>query len=861
MTERKQQPEIKPGTRVGRYTVLHLVGEGGMGVVFAAYDPQLDRKIALKLLRREPSWGTSARRETDRLLREAQSMARLSHPNVATVHDVGTHGERVFIAMEYVEGSDLKRWLESNPSRREILDVFIRAGRGLAAAHAAGLMHRDFKAENVLLGRDGRVRVVDFGLARQFSSSLTGEVTAAQPVLDPGTLDQEHSRITSDGILVGTPRYMAPERLRGGVGDARSDQFAFCLSLYEALYGEPPFEKRPVPHIIIEGLGEVLPAPEGTDVAAWIRQVLIRGLKADPSDRFSSMDALLEALSQDPAVRRRRIANRAGAAALAVVMAAGAVLLVRQQRTQCRTVGDAVTKVWSDQVRDRLRRAFVATGSPVARSAWHRTDEALGRYAGAWAAMRSQACRATHVTGEQSEALLDLRMQCLDRRLEELTALLAVFRDPDPNVVRGAPKAALSLPPLDNCADAAVLTAPVKPPPDEATTRKVGRIQLRLASARALETTGRLEQALEIAATARAAAAKIGYAPLTAEATVRLGSIEERLGRTEEAGTDLFAALVKSLAGNDQGLAVQALTNLLWVDGNDLGRFGAADRWAQLAEATLERLGRPAPLLLEYLNNLGSVQLLEGHADEAMRTHREALALARRLDGDDSYRTARSLVNIGNIQIARCRFADALDSYRRAQPIIEARLGQHPAAAMAWSNIGASQLELGWNTEARAAFQKSLALRTAIFGEGTFWPAVSELNLAFTDLEDHRFADALERSERVQAAFKAALPPDHPYYFYLIAVRGRAELGLGRKRSAAQLLDTAVQLSEKGGGILPYEIAQARFGLAEALWPSHPTRSLALARNALEAVQSITAEQIPFARRVQTWLADRGHSS
>ncbi|HET6583005.1 MAG TPA: serine/threonine-protein kinase, partial [Nannocystaceae bacterium] len=231
------ETRLARGTTLGRYVVLERIGSGGMGVVYAAYDPQLDRKVALKLLHaREERDGDSGGRA--RVLREAQAMARLSHPNVVAVHDVGVVDDTLFVAMEFVEGVTLGHFIAAGSRRwNEVLDVFEPAGRGLAAAHAAGLVHRDFKPDNVMIGNDGRVRVMDFGLAR-----AAAEITTESSEGSGGSIVELSGvdRLTRTGALVGTPAYMAPELLAGGNADARSDQFAFCVALHRALYGTAP---------------------------------------------------------------------------------------------------------------------------------------------------------------------------------------------------------------------------------------------------------------------------------------------------------------------------------------------------------------------------------------------------------------------------------------------------------------------------------------------------------------------------------------------------------------------------------------------------------------------------------------------
>lgn len=280
--------------RLGRFFVLRKLGEGGMGVVYVGYDEMLDRRVALKLLRR----GSSA---SEWLLREAQALARLSHPNVVAVHEVGEHEGRIFLAMELVDGQSLREWLRQGERPvQELIPLFLQAGRGLAAAHEAGLVHRDFKPENVLCGKDGRVRVVDFGIA-----ALSDPEAEPAPVSIPPQSGRSlhrspsalESPLTQTGALVGTPAYMAPEQLRGERATPASDQFAFCVSLYRAAYGTAPFPGEGVEELMQSVLdGALRPPPEQKDVPAWLPAILRRGLSADPAGRFPSMKALLAAI-------------------------------------------------------------------------------------------------------------------------------------------------------------------------------------------------------------------------------------------------------------------------------------------------------------------------------------------------------------------------------------------------------------------------------------------------------------------------------------------------------------------------------------------------------------------------------------
>jgi predicted Ser/Thr protein kinase len=321
--------ELASGSHVGRYVILQRLGEGGMGVVYSAHDPELSRKVALKLLRGDFAHAQHGTLR-ERLRREAQAMAQMAHPNVVTIYDVGTWGDLVFIAMEFIDGETLSQWLARGPhSWRDVLAMFLPAGNGLAAAHAVGVVHRDFKPANVLVGLDRRVRVGDFGLAAINASS-------------PQSIHDSHgsAALTADmrrtGSVAGTPYYMAPEQLLGRFTDARSDQFSFCVALYQAIAGHHPFDRR---HLA-DGLAAASHSRSSktrvppVTMPRWLHRVLVRGLSVDPADRFSSMEALLGALVRKP---RRRWPAVACALAATALLVAG----VLQLREMAYTTDDA----------------------------------------------------------------------------------------------------------------------------------------------------------------------------------------------------------------------------------------------------------------------------------------------------------------------------------------------------------------------------------------------------------------------------------------------------------------------------------------------------------------------------------------
>jgi serine/threonine-protein kinase len=316
---------------VGRFVIERELGRGGMGVVYAAYDPELGRSVAIKLVRPPSAERKDPSHLRARMLREAQSMAQVTHPNVVAIHDVGTFGEQVFIAMEYAEGRTLTQWLSAERRTwRDIVAMFVQCGKGLAAAHARNLVHRDFKPDNVWVGDDGRARVLDFGLARA-TTGMTEQQPAAAGSPSPRSprVPMLSARVTKSGTFLGTPPYMAPEQLKGEPGDARSDQFSFCVALYHALYGELPFEGETAAALLeqMERRG-IREPPRAGRIPSWLRRILRRGLSLDPADRYPTMDTLLGQLTPSRAASARLFL------ALGALMVCAAAVVPAVERTR-----------------------------------------------------------------------------------------------------------------------------------------------------------------------------------------------------------------------------------------------------------------------------------------------------------------------------------------------------------------------------------------------------------------------------------------------------------------------------------------------------------------------------------------------
>ena len=858
-------PDLLPrGATIGRYVVLGLVGRGGMGDVYAAYDPELDRKIAVKLLRARTSAGQSTSEGRTRLLREAQAIAKLSHPNVVVVYDVGTFNEAVFIAMEFIDGDTVRYWLNAGPRDwREILRVFVAAGRGLAAAHEAGLVHRDFKPDNVMVGHDSKVRVMDFGLARQsgvadpLATPLPGaladavsaelaksearspipavvmpsigdgvprpiasgtkrpnrsghvdmDVTrvvpgpnerksptlpAARMTLDGGSAVSPRAleaNLTQTGAMLGTPAYMAPEQFASKPGDARTDQFSFCVALYESLYGERPFEGKSFMALMASvAKGVVREAPEGTRVPSWVRKVILRGLLPSADARHPSMTALLDALEHDPSVAHRRWAAGATGAVLVIGMAVGAARMLQGRHAPCEGGALKLAGVWEPAPEATARKqaihaAFVATGKSYAEKTFETVRRALDKYASAWTATYTDACEATAVRGEQSAEVLDLRMSCLQGRLDSVKALTDLFAHADGNTVEKATNAVDGLSDLERCSDIPVLRAVVKPPDDPATKARVDRIRPKLARVKALTDAGHLSEALVLARSLVGEARTIGYLPLAAEATRRLAEVSVRPSEMAALGEE---AIWDAQAGGDDEAVAEGAVYLTYVVGYQNGDPKQARVWSDFSDSTLRRLGGHGLLRAWLVNNRAVLADGEGRYAESYAAVQESLRLKEQILGAEHPDVAISLGNLAYVLSKLDRIEEALTYSERAVAIDEKMLGiDHPETARQLEN----RAEL--------------------------------LNLA------GRFNEAEGLGRRALAIWQREMGADNPAVAGALTIIGRSSLGMGNARDAVTSLERAYSI-RRAADPQPSRLAETEFLLAQAMWPKRASRPQAM---------------------------------
>ena len=854
--DRPQPAQVAGAPHSSRYTVLEQLGKGGMGVVYLAHDRELNRRVALKVLRPE----SRSEAADARLQREAQAMARLDHPNVVAVFDVGRLEEgQLFVAMELVDGLSLRKWLtDEERGVRAILRAFVDAGRGLAAAHEAGLVHRDFKPDNVLVGKDGGVRVADFGLARVAQANEGGAMQEPSDANLPPLPDSFIEPLTRTGALVGTPLYMAPEQLRGEPSDARSDQFGFCVALYEALYRERPFDAKTAPALLAT-ITAGPRRPKSRKVPGRIFEALRRGLLADPAQRWPSMDELLLELERDPARARLRMA--VATLAIALIASAGALgwKTSRERDQLCKGAERKLSAVWDPMRQQALRASFAATRLPYAASAADQTVRNLDAYASGFVSGHQEACEATQLRGEQSAAVEDLRMACLEARRQALSALVDELVKADAGVVDRAPRASQGLPELAACADVPALQAPAPMPPGAEVRARIAAIGKEVARAEAIRLTGRFKEGLPIAAAAVVEAQKTGYAPLLAEAEYGLGRLTEESGDSHGAEEHFHEALFTATRGHAEEVALRAATALAINVGRLQARVREGRLWARLAQSTLPRVGdgrheqwlEQALGLLDYadgkfaeagrhyqraldlvvhlygssslrsgdlLNSLGGVANALGRYDEAAALYARALKVFEIGYGPDSPRLGPAISNLATIPYARGRYAEAEQGFRRVLVLYEKSFKpNHPRIAGALMNLAEAVQQQGRIDEAVGLHRRAVALSVAAHGDQHAQTLRGRVNLAAALLARGEVAPARAEVQRALSVQRTEMGPEHPDVVRTLAVLGDVDRRDGRLEAAQADYERALLLAVKVLGAEHADTAGVHLAIAELL--------------------------------------------
>ncbi|WP_394828631.1 protein kinase domain-containing protein [Pendulispora albinea] len=783
--------ELRAGTYVGRYLVIDVIGVGGMGSVYRAYDAKLNRNVAVKLIHVEPRLVGEASSRS-RLLREAQALAQMDHPHIVSVFDVGEFREQVFFAMELIEGSSFRDVLRRREhDRRSLLRLLEQAGCGLAAAHAAGLVHRDFKPENVLIDANQHAKVVDFGLARAVETYEAEDLVTVSPEASISLLER---RITETGVRIGTPAYMAPEQYLGSRIDARADQFSFSIVAYEALFGRHPFSHDNGRLSMVALCAGKISVPSRPLDRGYLR-VLARGLSSDPAGRYPSLQCLLDELVQVPRRRRRR------GVAIAVVVCAAAGLIggpaIQEHRAQrCDAAAtQALAGIWDPPRRMQVESAFAGDGKVFGRDIWNRVAATLDGYADQWKRTSIDLCRNVEWWRAEENAIQRRSYSCLDERRRELRAVTDVFSGGDPNVRLYAPDALIQLGSLSTCTNSAALALTPLRAHDIGTSSTVERIRDLLAKSRALRDAHEVAAAKEAARQALELARTQQDRGLIAEAHYRLGVAQVFASEYAASESSLVQALADAEASGHERLLPLVWIELLTVivGGSQTERFSDIECLVPFIEATVERFDPHGPASIRLSYALGLLDEHRGKDDLAIARFNAALNMARTAYGENDMRR----LEIYDVLVNSERNVNQLDKgiahARLALAEAEALFGKdHPQLIKMLSRLARMLTRQGDAADAQTVRERALRMVEQLSPSEI--PAIdlglSLFELGYAYLEDDQPAAALSIFRRSLDIHKAN--KEEWAEAGTIAAIARAEAALGQLDVARTMFEEAL---------------------------------------------------------------------
>jgi serine/threonine-protein kinase len=721
------------------------------------------------------------------------------------------------------------------PGWREVLRTFMAAGRGLAAAHAAGIVHRDIKPENMIVGAD-RVVVVDFGLAR------ADRDTEADGT-DPARLLEVS--VTLTGERVGTPLYMSPEQRAGGDVTASSDLYSFCVALWEAFHGAPPSDEAD--------------APRRAEVPDWVNRAVTRGLARDPAQRWPSMDSLLAALARDPARRRRRVAVTVGVVAM---VAGGAAIAgaFGEQVDPCGGARARLAGIWDDARKLDVQRAFLATRISYAGDTWRHTSARLDAYAAGWVGMYTETCRASRVEGRQSDTMMDLRMRCLEQRRARLGALAELWsRGMDAASIEHAIGAVDNLPLLPECADARTLAERAPLPTDPALVARIAGVRARVDAAQALRLGFRLSAALAGAAAARADADAIGWPQLQAEAASAEADVlaDQRQPRDAQ----WLAAARLAFAARDDRLAAHALVGLTYYLANDANKTDRALTVAEVAEGVVTRSGGDDRLRIDLQRYRGDALRLQGKFDAARAAYTASHDDAVKTLGPHGPQALTAGMRLTDIALAMGHYAEAR---RRGEDNLSAMIAalgaDHPTVGSQLNTLGNVASNAGDLPGAVEYYRRALAVFERQLDPDTLVAAFIKKNLASVEINLGHLAEAEKLVEQARGTLSRTVGVDQVEIAKVLEVSAMLRRKQGRFDEARAAAERSLQIRTRVQGPMHPDTAYPLEELGfEGTAQGEPARgliahqqALAIRKKALGADHGLT---LASTTRVATALA------
>jgi len=795
------------GARFGDYVILEPLGRGAMGQVFRALHPQLDRFVALKLIAL-PAQGEARQVAGLRVLREGRALARLRHPNVVTVHDVGEADGHAYVAMELVEGSTLRVWAATPRPASAMLAMLVRAGRGLAAVHRAGLVHRDFKPDNVLVGTLGELRVGDFGLARMIDDG-DGDGDGERA---PLSRDLPQTGLSQTGALVGTLAYMAPEVLAGAPATVASEQFSFCVTAFECLYGRVPFDGE-TPEALRSNIeaGQIWRVPASIRLRVSTHRLLLRGLAAAPADRHPSLEALLDRLAPRWQIWRRRVPWLVAAGAVAAAVAAGGIMSNRGARARQRCDDSASWRgTWDDAQRAQVHQAFARSGLPYAEQAFEQVRVALDGYTAAWSDHQRQRCLVASVSDSPDPPY---ELACLQQRRNDVALLAEKLAHADASVVPIAARLSIALRPPARC----------QLDPDAVPRAQLGdlrgtasaHLQMSLSAAGLAHNAGDLATAERLSREVLTGASELDV-PLVSEARVLLGNVLRELNREGDDEITLFRAAVDAESAGLYGLAAEGWLGL--AAATRKRPKGDATRWLALAGVAVKKAGNPPDLAALWASSRAFTLVNDGNFAGALELQDQATRLLTQQYGPDDLRVASTKWRLATSLGMVGRFGEAEPLLRDVVRVrLQALSPTHPDTLDAQETLGICLHRLGRAGEALPLLQGNLAAREALLGASSPALAGPLGNLAGALSDLHRDGEALALLERAVALREAAYGAQDERLAVPLVNVGTVLVALGRQTDAIAVLRRARDLFEASDGSGPLNGGYARVQIAGAL--------------------------------------------